>query len=301
MKDEIKAGLTIIIAMAILTISVIFIGGSRLFDSFDNYYVKFFDVTGLETGSQVKLGGMRVGRVLSITAPKKENEPIIVEIGLEKGTQIYEGVKATISQVGFVGDIFLQLYLGEASKNVIKPGSTIPSIEQSNFNTIMAKAEDLAVSLKKLVEDIDKVFTDKNIEKFSEVINNTNTLIVNTDKRLDTVIVSLRSVSEKLASLITKAEGVIDDNREGIKDIVSKARDDLVALEKLIEQLETSSKTFNKTFTTADNLLHRQNQNLDELFENVITTINNLNDIITDFNQRPWRIIYKDKKQREEE
>ncbi|MCX8070616.1 MAG: MlaD family protein [Thermodesulfovibrionales bacterium] len=300
MRDEIKAGLTIIIAMAILTISVIFIGGSRLFDTFDIYYVKLYDVTGLETGSQVKLGGMRIGRVLSIIAPQKENDPIIIEIGLEKGTQLYEGVKASISQVGFVGDIFLQLYLGNANKNIIKPGSTIPSIEQSNFNTIMAKAEDLTVSLKKLVEDIDKVFTDKNINKISELLDNTNNLVVNTEKNLDTVIISLKYMSERLTSMIAKAEGMIDDNRDGIKEIVSKARDDLIALEKLIAHLEISAKTLNKTFNSADNLLQRQNQNLDELIENIILTIDNLNDAITEFNQKPWRLIYKDKRHKEE-
>jgi len=300
MKDEIKAGFTIIMAMTILTLSVIFIGGSRLFDTFDVYYIKLFDVTGLETGSQVKLGGMRVGRVLSIIAPKKEKEPITIEIGLDKGTILYEGVKASISQVGFVGDIFLQLYLGDTSKTIIKPGSTIPSIEQSNFNTIMAKAEDLTVSLKKLVEDVDKVFSDKNVKKFSELLDNTNTLIVNTDKRMEITLISLKTMSDRLTSLIIKAEAIADDNREGIREVVSKARDNLVAIEKLIQQLEGSARSFDTALASVNILMQRQNQNLDELIQNIINTIDNLNDAINDFNQRPWRIIYKDKKEREE-
>lgn len=307
MREEIKAGLIIIGAMLVLTISVIAIGGSRLFDSFDIYYTRLFNVTGLETGSMVKLGGMTVGRVLSIRPPLKENDPIVIELGITKDTPLYEGVKASISQVGFVGDIFLQLSLGDSMGKRLKSGETIPSVEQSNFNTIMAKAEALTISLKRLVEDVNRLFTDDNIHRVSNILDNTNKIIVNTDKRLESVTVSLKSLSERLSSVmlkadsvISKTDSVIDENRDTLRELLSKAKDDMAALERLITSLERASKKMEGSFVSATTLLDHQNENLDELFRKIIRTTDSLNEAITEFNQRPWRMLYRERSQREE-
>lgn len=300
MKEEIKAGLIITVAMTLLTISVIAIGGTKLFESLDVYYTRLIDVTGLEVGSQVKLGGMTVGRVLSIKPPERENEPILIEIGLKQGTMLYEGVTAYVSQVGFVGDIFLQLSLSNSTGRRLKVGETIPSIEQSNFNTMMAKAEELTLSLKRLTEDINRLFSEENINNTSRLIKDINTLVVNTDSRLETVVDTLKVLSGNLSSLISKAELLIEDNREDLRELLLKAKQDMVALEKLIKSLEGSSKNINKLLDTAEEVLDTQNHNLTELIKKVIKTTESLNEAIVEFNQRPWRLIYRERPQKEE-
>ncbi|MCX8027461.1 MAG: MlaD family protein [Thermodesulfovibrionales bacterium] len=294
MRDEIKAGLIIIIGMAILTLSVIAIGGTKIFDSFDVYYVKLYNVTGLDSGSAVMLGGMKVGRVLSIMAPEKPNSPITIEIGIDKGTTLYEGTTATISQIGFVGDIFLQLYLNPTKGGKIPPKSTIPAIEQSNFNTIMAKAEELTVSLKRLVEDTNKVFTDENTKKISTILDNTNTIILNTDKRLELAIVSLQEMTTKLNSTLTKIESTIDDNRSDIRDIVVKLKKDLDAVEDLINSLKGVSNKIASTADSANHMIQNQNENLDSVLKQLVKTTDSLNDAIIEFKNRPWRLFYRE-------
>lgn len=294
MRDEIKAGLIITIGMAILTLSVIAIGGSKIFDSFDVYYVKLFNVTGLDSGSNVMLGGMKVGRVLSIRSPEKPNSPIIIEIGIDKGTPIYEGTTANISQVGFVGDIFLQLHLNPTKGDRIPPNSFIPAVEQSNFNTIMAKAEELTVSLKKLVEDTNKIFTDENTKKVSMILDNTNNIIVNTDKRLEHAVSSLKDMVSRLNSTLSKIETTIDDNRGDIRDIVIKLKRDIDAIEGLISSLKETSQSINKTVNSANHMIQNQNENLDLIFMQLIKTTDSLNEAIVEFNQRPWRLLYRE-------
>lgn len=300
MRDEIKAGLIVIIGMTILTLSVIAIGGSKIFDTFDVYFVKFYNVTGLDSGSNVMLGGMKVGRVLSIKSPEKPNSPIIVEIGIDKGTVLYEGTTATISQIGFVGDIFLQLYLNPTKGNRIPPNSFIPSIEQSNFNTIMAKAEELTVSLKRLVEDTNKLFTDENTKKVSMILDNSNKIIINTDKRLEIAVLTLQDMVKRLNSTLSKVEEVIDDNRSDIRDIVVKLKNDIDAIGHLIKSLKDTSTNINQTVSSANNLLQNQNENLDVMFKQLIKTTDSLNEAIMEFNQKPWRLLYREAVTREE-
>jgi phospholipid/cholesterol/gamma-HCH transport system substrate-binding protein len=68
-KEEIKAGIIIVASLVILSIFVILIGGSQFMNKYDKYYVRVLNAAGLETGAQVKLGGVRVGRVLSVREP----------------------------------------------------------------------------------------------------------------------------------------------------------------------------------------------------------------------------------------
>ena len=84
-KEEIKAGLIVIISLVLLSGFIILIGGSQFFEKLDKYYVKVMDAAGLEVGAQVKLGGVRIGRVLNINAPKGPGQPITIEIGIKNG------------------------------------------------------------------------------------------------------------------------------------------------------------------------------------------------------------------------
>ncbi|HTR44106.1 MAG TPA: MlaD family protein, partial [Thermodesulfovibrionales bacterium] len=109
LKDEIKAGVIIVSSLVILSVFVILIGGSSFFEKSDIYYTKVMNAAGLEKGAEVKLGGVRVGRVSEIREPEGPGKPVTVEMAMKKGTALYKGTKALITQIGFVGDTYLLL------------------------------------------------------------------------------------------------------------------------------------------------------------------------------------------------
>ena len=123
MKEEVKAGTIIIVSLVILSAFIIFIGGGRLFDDYDKYQVHVMNAGGLEVGAQVRLGGVRIGRILSIKPPAGPGQPVTIEVGIEKGTILYKGTRAMITQLGFVGDIYLLLTVQETTNEKIKVGS----------------------------------------------------------------------------------------------------------------------------------------------------------------------------------
>src|SRR5512143_4287478 len=107
LRDEIKAGIIVITSLVILSLFIILIGRREFFEAFDVYYLRIMNAAGLDAGAEVRLAGVRVGRVLDITAPASAGEPVTVKIGIKKGTPLYTGTKALITQIGFVGDIYL--------------------------------------------------------------------------------------------------------------------------------------------------------------------------------------------------
>jgi phospholipid/cholesterol/gamma-HCH transport system substrate-binding protein len=320
-KEEIKAGLIILISLILLSSFIILIGGSQFFEKLDKYYVKVMDAAGLEVGAQVKLGGVRIGSVLSIKAPDGPGQPIIIEVGIKNGTTLYKGTQALITQVGLVGDIYLLLSVDKTTNEQIHVGETIPSEEQIQFGRIMARVEDLSKSIDSLIRDIDKLFSHKNIKEIEKVIENTNRTIVSASSSLDKIVSALKSTTDKLELVLNEIGGVVRDNkgefslmikraREGIekaREGIEKAGDMIKAFEGTAKAFTDTSKSVDKTIQSADTTLKSfdkaiglQSQNLDQLLNLMTRTTEDLQDLIQDLKAKPWGLIYKESRGREE-
>jgi ABC-type transporter Mla subunit MlaD len=296
MKEEIKAGIIIVASLIILSGFIILIGGSQVFEKFDKYYIKVMNAAGLEVGSQVKLGGVRIGRVLSIKAPNGPGEPVTVEIGIRKGAALYKGTKASITQIGFVGDIYLLLSVDKTTTERIKVGDIIPSQEQVQFDVLMSKVDGLSQTVDGLIKDIDKLFSEKNIKGIETLIGNTNEAIVSGSSNLDKVASSLKGTTNKLELVLNEIEELVRDNKGDVSQMIKKAREDLEKAGEMIRSIEATAKSVEKTSKSADKVIEIQSQNLEILLNTMNKTTEDLQDLFQEIKNKPWSIIYKERK-----
>ncbi|MCX8068985.1 MAG: MlaD family protein [Thermodesulfovibrionales bacterium] len=301
MKEELKAGFIVVLSMLILTVSVIAIGGSKFFAKHDVYYVRLYDITGLNAGSAVMLGGMRIGSITEIIPPKKPNEPITLQLGINEGVKLYEGVTASISQVGFVGDFILQLSFTNTKNTVLPVGSVIPSVEQASFAAIMSQMHSATGALQTLTQEVQKVFSKDNLQSISEILRNTNQTIVSADKGLQSTVVAIKEMSKRVDSVLADIQGIVTDNKDSITGIIKTARENLAQLKTLIDTYEKAGKNLDATINTAHKVIVIQNDNLDEVLRQLAKTTDALNDAIIEFKQKPWRVLYKEASKAEEE
>jgi phospholipid/cholesterol/gamma-HCH transport system substrate-binding protein len=289
MKEEVKAGIIIFSAIAILSVFIVLIGGGQFFQKYDNYYVKVMNAAGLETGAQVKLGGVRIGRITDIRPPLKPGEPVTVEIGLKKSAVLYEGTKALITQVGFVGDIYLLLSVNNTTSKIIKPGDVIPSEELMQMDILMAKINVLSTSVEKLVNDVDRLFNEKNVKGIEALIGNTNSAIVSSTSSIDKVASSLKVSTDKLERVLTEVEDLLKGNKGDVSQLLKKAREDIEKAGDMIKSIEKTSKS-------VDRAVDHQSKNLDHLVNSMTRTTEELQDLLQEIKNKPWSIIYKEKK-----
>jgi phospholipid/cholesterol/gamma-HCH transport system substrate-binding protein len=275
--------------MLLLTALIILIGGSQFLDKFDTYYIKVKNAAGLESGAQVKLGGVRVGRVVSVKEPQQAGESVVVEIGIKQGKPIYKGTKASVTQVGFVGDIYLLLSVKDTVNERIKVGDLIPSEEVVDFGVIMSKVEGLSKSLDSLIKDVNKVFSPQNIKQVESLIGNTNTAIVSATVNIDKMTADIRTTADKLSTVLDELEGLVRDNKGEFTQVLKKAREALDKAEVMLKSLE-------KTAKTVDRAVDRQSQNLDALLNAMTRTTDELQDLIHEVKSKPWSVIYKEGK-----
>lgn len=296
MKEEVKAGIIIVLSIFVMSVFIIFIGGGRLFDDFDKYYVHVNNAGGLEIGAQVRLGGVRVGRILSINPPEGPGDPVKVEIGVKKGTVLYEGTKAMITQLGFVGDIYLLLTVHNTKQEKINVGDVIPSKEQFQFDMLMSKLEDLSVSVENLVKDINKIFSQKNIKGIETLVENTNKAIVSGATDINQIASSLQETTDKLKIVLDGIEDIIYENRDEIAELIKRAREDLEKAGEMFESFEATAKSIEATSQSADEAINLQSQNLDTLLNTLNQTTEELQELLQEIKNKPWSIIRMEKR-----
>lgn len=300
MKEEIKAGIIVIASMIILSGFIILIGGSRFYEKLDGYYVRVMNSAGLETGAQVRLGGVKVGRVLNIKAPDGPGKPVTIEVGIKRGTALYKGTRASITQIGFVGDIYLLLSVDKTTSEKIKTGSVIPSEEQVQFTELMARLNVISQSVDSLIRDIDKLFSTKNLKEIERLFENTNKAVVSGSSSIEKVAFALKGTTDKIEIVLNEIEGLVRDNKGEFSLLIKRAREDLDKAGYMIKSLEETAKTVNRTSRSVDVAVNLQSQNLDNLLNTMTRATEDLQDVLQEIKNKPWSVIYREGKEKEE-
>ena len=296
LKEEIKAGVIIVAAFLILSGFVVLIGGSQVFEKLDRYTVRVMNAAGIEEGAQVKLGGVRIGRVMAVAPPAAPGEPITITVGLKKGTALYKGTKASISQVGLMGDLYILLSIdtiATTAREQYKPGDTIPVTEQVQLAVLMARFDRISESVETVVKDIGQIFREKNIKEIDSLLKNANNALVSGTTDLDKVASSLKETTVKLDKVLTEVEGLVKDTRAEVSPFIKKARGSLEAADKMISAIDVTAKS-------ADRAINRQSLNLDKLLHTLNRTTEDLRDALHEIKSKPWSVIYKGEPGKEE-
>jgi phospholipid/cholesterol/gamma-HCH transport system substrate-binding protein len=116
----------------------------------------FHNVSGLEEGADVRVGGLRKGSVKNIQLPKEPNGNVVVLMDLSKDTQaiVRKDSVATIKSAGMLGDKFIEISFGSRDAPELHSGDTIPSQPPMDVSDLFAKANQLLGTAQVSLENI---------------------------------------------------------------------------------------------------------------------------------------------------
>ena len=98
--------------------------GQFRFDASSTYSAVFSNVSGLKGGNFVRIAGVEVGKVRSMTLHK--DGTVTVEFAIDRNLTLTEGTKAAVRYENLIGDRYLSLEEGAGSVRKLQPGQTIP-------------------------------------------------------------------------------------------------------------------------------------------------------------------------------
>ena len=115
MSRAARLGAFIVATLAILVAGIFVIGGKQyLFSSTYQLKAQFDDVVGLDTGGDIRVGGVHVGTVHDILLPHKPGDKVTIVMDLGKSTHqiIKQDSVASIETEGLLGNQYLAISFG---------------------------------------------------------------------------------------------------------------------------------------------------------------------------------------------
>ena len=112
------------VVMAMLTAFLFFIFGQYRTGSTTGYSAVFTDVSRLKPGQSVRVAGIRVGTVDSVSL--QPDKKVVVKFDADRNVVLTEGTRAAVRYLNLVGDRYLELVDGPGSTKRLPAGGQIP-------------------------------------------------------------------------------------------------------------------------------------------------------------------------------
>src|SRR6185503_7609857 len=158
--DQLRVGLVIVVALAILTLAVYKLGQAA--NLFSNRYalVAFLaEANGLREGGTVTLAGQLAGTVkriefLAPDADTSRNLKITVSVDRELQQQIRADSKAQIRTMGLLGDKIFDITPGTPKTGVLTDGDTIAVAPALDYEKVLTQAAGAVGDVVELTRDM---------------------------------------------------------------------------------------------------------------------------------------------------
>ncbi|WP_155728288.1 MCE family protein, partial [Mycobacterium avium] len=112
------------VVMAMLTAFLFFIFGQYRTGATNGYSAVFTDVSRLKPGQSVRVAGIRVGTVNSVSL--QPDKKVVVKFDADRNIVLTEGTRAAVRYLNLVGDRYLELVDGPGSPKRLPAGGQIP-------------------------------------------------------------------------------------------------------------------------------------------------------------------------------
>jgi phospholipid/cholesterol/gamma-HCH transport system substrate-binding protein len=208
-NKKIGVALFILLGFILLTVAIFVIGSKEnLFTPTFQVKSYFESVSGLKSGSSVRLNGITIGKVEAIDIDATNRVLVIMTIETSKQEFIKKDSKATISSEGLVGNKVIEIVSGTPGSPSVENNDDIESIKpvgvQDIIDGLKESSDNAAIITKELYDITNKVNTGQGT--LGQLVNN-DTLYRNADMTLN----SFSSSSGKLNAIFGKIDVMVNN------------------------------------------------------------------------------------------
>jgi len=148
---ELKVGLLVLAAVAVLALSVFLIGDrNNLFARKNRYYIDFQNVSGVRTGNPVQLNGVDAGTVEEVVLPEDPAKRFIrvwITVESRYADRVRADTRARIKTLGLLGDKYIELTSGSQGLPRVPEGGRIEPAAATNVDALLASGEDVMANV----------------------------------------------------------------------------------------------------------------------------------------------------------
>jgi len=260
LSTELKLGVFVVVVSLAFAFLILTFGEIPLFKEKTKIYVVYFDdVAGLSKGAEVRVAGVRAGKVKEVSF---EDGKVKVLFEIRGDINLYRNAKASIGTLGLMGDKYLAVKPGSPQAGLLPEGEEIRRVEAiSDTDKLIAELTKTTSEFRRVAESL-RLMLEENRKSIREAIENLNILLATLSEitaenreNLNIALQNLKELTESLNKdlpvllgslnkLALDIDTVIVENRENIRETIynlsvmlERVRDDLPILIENMEEL----------------------------------------------------------------
>ena len=193
----------------VLVAIVAFARYPSLFRRGSEYRAAFRSVAGLNLGDEVRYGGLIVGSVTRLTLDPRDPTRIEVTFRVRPQTPVRTDTYATITQIGLLGQPYLNLEAGSPSAPALPPRSLLPTRDNLTFQDAMSR---LAVFLDRadtLLHGVERIASSSPWDRIDRTLSRVDALLTNAAEGSGRVIDNLDQATGQLSGMVERTNRLI--------------------------------------------------------------------------------------------
>lgn len=254
--NEFKVGLLAIATLAaVVFMSFKITSNQSGFGQYTQYKTIIRDASGIYPKTPIKVAGIAAGR---ITAIELQGNTALISFEILKQIQVTKNTKLRIKSVGFLGDKYIELYIGD-SPEIMAKNDFIDSEEAAGIESLVKDASEVLVDVKAIVKSLkDSVAPEGEVSPIKKILADVQVLVANTkeataslkrimqgnEEKINSLVDNLESFSYELAYQVDK--GNPDSAMADIKEVLANTKKITADLNKIVADVKLGKGTMGK-------------------------------------------------------
>lgn len=200
-------------------------------------------VSGLSQGSAVQYSGIKIGDVVSLRLDADDPRKVRARIRVSASTPIKQDTRARLSITGITGASLIQLHGGTPESSPLtgsngERGEIIA--DPSPMSRLMSNGEDLVISINRLLNRANQLFSRENIGHISRTLENieqTSASVAEQRDELRQTMLQMSAASQEAAELMRNANQLLNGQGRTTLDSASRVMASLERSSNNVERL----------------------------------------------------------------
>lgn len=232
--NEFKVGLLAIATIiAVIVMSLKITSNQSGFGQYVTYRTIVKDASGIFPKTPIKVAGISAGRITSI---ELQGNSALITFEILKQIQVTKNSKLRIKAVGFLGDKYIEIFVGD-SRELLSKYDFIDSEEAAGLENLIKDTSEVLADVKLIVRSLKESISPtgevspikKILDDVSELVANTKEatatlkrLMIGNEEKLNSLVDNLENFSADLAYQVDKSNG--DSAMSDIKEILGNTK-----------------------------------------------------------------------------
>ena len=294
-SERIKLGAFMLFCGVLICVFLGYVLKRYLSEQFDNYYTIFdTDVNGLFVDAKVKLNGISVGSVTSITINEQDLNQVVVAFKVTQGTPIKIGTRAGLTAgMNLTGEKQVILSGGKFSEPNVPEGGLVPA-EASMFDQITGQMGDIFGKINPIIDGLSRVLNPENAESISRTLKNLEV----TTENLSHLTADIRKPLNNMSKSAVSLQKILAEVEEA--KIAANANASITTLREKLEAIDTkglndnlmqTAESMNSLTKRVDAMVYKNEDQVGNAVEELNTILENLEEFTQKIKNNPSALI----------